>query len=187
MGCGGNTTDGSGGQRGYTFATSVDGGVPLNDLNPSQAAQLCGDINAAADGGLQATFCDAVNQGFAVNAAYLYLQGNPGASTATLQGKCETYLKGERSSGCPAAATCDVSIIRSNSTVCKATVSDEVTCINENAILDEAFLDATPSCANVSASVLNHYFADGGAFDTYNTLSHSASCEALINCVGISH
>jgi hypothetical protein len=194
MGCGGNSPngsggespDGSGGAPGYTFATSVDGGAPLNGLTPSQAAQLCADISAAADGGFQATSCNAVNQGFAVNAAYIYLQDNPGASTAALQAKCESFLHGEQSSGCVPPATCDVSVIRNNMGACAATVADEVTCINENAMIDEAFLKATPSCTSVSASILNRYFADGGAFDQYNVVPHSASCAALANCIGIS-
>lgn len=188
IGCGGKSADGggSGGAPGYTFATSVDGGVPLNGLTPSQATQLCSDVNAAA-GSLQTTYCNAVNQGFAVNAAYLYLQDNPGASTATLQARCASYLQGEQSSGCTApSATCDASAIRNNSATCAATVSDEVTCINENAMIDQAFLNATPACTSVSASVLGRYFADGGAFDTYNVVSNSASCAALANCVGVS-
>jgi hypothetical protein len=187
-GCGGKSADGSrsGGAPGYTFGTSVDGGVPLNGLTPSQATQLCSDINAAS-GSLQKTYCDAVNQGFAVNGAYLYLQGNPGASTATLRAKCASYLQGEQSSGCTApSATCDVSTIRNNSATCAATVSDEVTCINENATIDQAFLNATPACTSLSASVLGRYFAEGGAFDTYNVVANSASCAALANCVGIS-
>ena len=188
MGCGGKNADGSGsgGAPGYTFATSVDGGVPLNGLTPGQATQLCADVNAAT-GSLQVLYCNAVNQGFAVNAAYGYLQRNPGASTATLQEKCESYLQGEQSSGCSVpSATCDVSMIRNNSDACAATVFDEVTCINENAMIDQAFLNASPGCTSVSPSVLNRYFADGGAFDEYNVSPSSASCAALLNCVGIS-
>ena len=187
-GCGGKSADGSGsgGAPGYIFTTSVDGGVPLNSLTPSQATQLCADVNAAT-GSLQTLYCNAVNQGFAIDAARSYLQGNPGASTATLQAKCESYLQGEQSSGCSVpSATCDVSMIRNNSPTCAATVSDEVTCINENAMIDQAFLNATPGCTSVSASVLNRYFADGGAFDKYNVAPSSASCAALLNCIGIS-
>lgn len=188
MGCGGKSADGSGsgGAPGYTFTTNVDGGAPLNGLTPSQARQLCADINAAIDGGLQTTYCNAVNQGFAVNAAYIYLQDNPGASTATLQARCESFLEGEQSSGCVPAAMCDVSGIGSNSAACAATVSDAVTCINDNAMIDVAFQNATPGCTSVSASVLNRYFADGGAFDKYNVTPNSASCAALVNCIGIS-
>ena len=186
MGCGGKSSDGGRGAPGYTFATSVDGGVPLNALTPSQATQLCADVNAAS-GGLQTMYCNAVNQGFAVDGANTYLQDNPGASTATLQATCESFLKGQQSSGCVVpAAMCDVSLIRNNSAACAATVSDEVTCINENAMIDEAFLNATPGCTSVSASVLNRYFADGGAFDKYNVVPSSASCAALLNCIGIS-
>jgi hypothetical protein len=185
-GCGGKSADGSGGTPGYTFATSVDGGAPLNGLTPGQATQLCADINAATDGGLQTTYCKAVNQGFAVNAAYIYLQDNPGASTATLQATCESFLQNEQSSACVPAAMCDASQIRNNSAACAATVSDEVTCLNDNAMIDEAFLNATPGCTRLSASVLNRYFADGGAFDEYNVAPNSASCAALVNCIGIS-
>jgi hypothetical protein len=188
IGCGGQSADGSGsgGAPGYTFATSVDGDVPLNGLTPSQATQLCADINAAT-GSLQALYCSAVNEGFAVNAAYLYLQGNPSASAAALQAKCASYLQGEQSSGCTVpSATCDVSVIGNNSAACAATVSDEVTCVNETAMINQAFFNATPGCSSLSASVLNRYFADGGAFDTYNVAPMSPSCAALLGCVGIS-
>jgi hypothetical protein len=188
MGCGGRSAggSGSGGTPGYTFATSVDGGAPIKGLTPSQITQLCADINGAS-GGLQTTYCNAVNQGFAVNVAYLYLQENPGASAATLQAKCESYLEGEQSSGCDApAAMCDVSLIGNNSAACTATVSDEVTCINENAMINQAFLNATPGCSSLSPGVLNRYLADGGAFDKYNVVPTSASCAALLNCMGIS-
>jgi hypothetical protein len=182
MGCGGKSTDGSEGPPGGTFATSVDGGA-LNSLTPSQVAQLCTDINnAAADGGLETTFCNDLNLAFAVNASETYLRDNPGASTGTLQATCDSYLKGEQSYGCAPVAQCDASLFVNQPAACAATVSDLVACINEYAKLGTELANSGPSCTIVSASTLNRYYADGGAFDKYNV--NPASCAPLLNCHG---
>jgi hypothetical protein len=59
-------------------------------------------------------------------------------------------------------------------------------CINENAAIVQELWNTTPSCSTITASSLNRYFADGGAFDMYAVPSASASREALVSCVGIS-
>jgi hypothetical protein len=61
-----------------------------------------------------------------------------------------------------------------------------IACINENAAIVQSLLNTTPSCSTITASSLSPYFADGGAFDMYATPSASASCEALVSCLGIS-
>ena len=181
MGCGGKSTDGSGGPPGGTFATSVDGGA-LNTLAPSQATQLCTDINnAAGDGGLEATFCNDLNLAFAVDAVETYLRNNPGASTGMLQARCDSYLTGAQS-GCNPVAQCDVSLFVNQPAACVATVSDVVACINEYAKLAAELANSGPSCTSISASTLNRYYADGGAFDKYN--ESPASCAPLLNCHG---
>ena len=188
MGCGAKSADGidSGGAPGSTFATSVDGGALLNDLTPAQATQLCADINhLVTDGGLEAAYCNALNLSFAVNSAETYLQDNPSASTATLQAKCSSYLELEQSGTCTPIAACDLSTIGTQPAACMATVSDAVTCINENGMTAEALAKVTPGCTSLSATVLNRFYAAGGAFETYNITPNSASCAALVNCRGL--
>ncbi|HLK89891.1 MAG TPA: hypothetical protein VKZ18_08355 [Polyangia bacterium] len=183
--CGGKG-EASGGAPPYVFATSVDGGVLLDDLTASQAAQLCADINAAADGGLETSYCRALSAAVTADETRMYLQDNPGTSTAALQAQCATFLSGQQSDGCPAAAaTCDPTKIATGSSACTATVSDVVACINAYAVDYQGLLNGTPSCADVSPTSLSRYFADGGAFDTYNSIPTSASCTALLACPGI--
>jgi hypothetical protein len=194
VGCGSNGTggiaNGSGGSGGappaYTFATSVDGGVPLNDLTASQVTQLCADVNAAVASVLQPTYCNTASLVGAVSATNMYFQDNPGSSAASLQAMCATFLMGQSSSSCPVATMCDATKVATSSSACAAKVSDLVTCIDENNTQAQDLLNATPSCASVSPSSLNHFFTDGGLYDTYGANVVSASCEALIGCPGIS-
>ena len=139
VGCGskgtdgsGNGTGGGGGTPSYTFATSVDGGVSLSTLTTSQATQLCADVNAANAATLGPTDCSTANLAGALLDTNMYLQDNPGSSTATLQAICANFLTGLNSSPCPGTTTCDATTIATNSSACMATVSDIVTCINEN-------------------------------------------------------
>lgn len=181
-----NDTDGASSPFGsYTFATSVDGGVALNSLSGAQAMQLCADVNAANAANLQQLYCSAVNQAFAVDGARTYLEGNLGASSATLQAKCTSYLMGESGNPCFPAATCDAAAIATSSTYCMATVADVVACINDNTTITVDLLTTAPSCTMVSAATLNRFFVDGGAFEMYSVASSSASCLALAPCLGI--
>ena len=192
VGCGSKGADGSangtggmGGPSVYSFATSVDAGVSLNNLTASQSTQLCADVNAAVGSVLQPTYCSTTNLVGAVLATNMYFQDNPGASTATLQAKCTTFLAGQDASSCPALTMCDPTKVATGSGTCSATVSDVVTCIDENNTQAQNLLNAAPSCARVSPSRLNAFFSDGGSFDTYGALIVSASCKALTGCPGI--
>lgn len=177
---------GSGGAPPYTFATSVDGGIPLTDLTSSQAMQFCADVSTTNAGPLQATSCSAYNRAVAVDDTRDYLGDNPGTSNASLQEACTRFLMGQNSSPCPLVQACDPAEIALSSAACTATVADVVTCINENAALAQELLNTTPSCTSITASSLSLYFAAGGAFYMYSGVSMSASCEAIVPCNGIS-
>ena len=178
--------DGSGDAAPYTFATSVDGSVPLTDLTAAQAMQFCADVSTTNAGPLQTTSCSAYNRAVAVDDTRGYLEDNPGTSNASLQAVCTRFLMGQNSSPCPLVQACDPARIALSSAACTATVADVVICINENAALAQELLNTTPSCTSITASSLSRYFAAGGAFDMYAGVSMSASCEAIVPCNGIS-
>ena len=181
LGCGGGTAGSAGG----AVTTSVSGSMRLNDLSREQATQLCKDIEAANTATLEPTYCAATNHADAVLATDAFLQDNPTATDASLQTECSQLLTADEAIGCFAATSCDATTIASSSPTCTATVADIVNCLDENDAIIRKRLAVTPACDALTMSSLNAYGAPGGPFGTYNVVSMSASCSALVYCNGI--
>jgi hypothetical protein len=182
LGCGGSISGGT--SPGAAFTTRVSGTIPLSALTSAEATQLCDDVNNANAATLQPTNCAAGNHARVLLSTDAYLRGDPTATDADLQKQCSQTLPYFTADGCSVVASCDPSTV-STSPYCTATVADVVNCINENDALARTFLADTPTCDVVTASSLADYLAPGGAFETDNTVSKSANCEALVPCYGI--
>ena len=190
VGCGSRGPDGiangTGGSGGAVdaFATTVDGGVPLNNLTAGQATQLCADVNAAV-GAAAPMNCKSTNLELALQSTDTYFQHDPASSTASLQAMCAAFLMADNAEPCPVPMPCDATKILTNSSMCLAKVSDVVTCMNEYQTDIQDLLNGSPSCATVSPNTLNRFYADGGVYLTYGGNIMSASCEAVLGCSGI--
>jgi hypothetical protein len=168
-GGGGAGHTGTGGTpvTGGAFTTSVPAGTKLTGLTSAQATQLCSDIGTFINHTFIPNICNESASLSGLEAAYIDLLGNPGATDAQLRADCTAATADAGTSRCTGelvdggVQTCNVSSIPST---CQATVGQYGTCLNDTNAATAQFYGALPKCnAITAASVTALFAADGGA------------------------
>jgi len=167
VGCGGGSSGGSG-----TFATSVPASTKLTALTPTQAQQLCNDLDTFAQRSLSGSTCKLIG----IEAALL-LQAfsDTPATDAQLREACTQAYNGclNPDGGATTTDKCDPATFTTQPTTCQATVGDVQACENDQAAAYQQAFASVPSCSSLTAASLA---SSSGADAGTTTTTEPASC-----------
>jgi hypothetical protein len=132
--------------------SSVPSGTKLSALTPTQATQLCSDLDAYVE---QASLDRACGQWGLDQAAALAAK-TPASSDADLQAACtqgyNQCLSGD--AGLTTGSPCDSSTVSQVPSSCTATVGQLETCTEDRQVASNQMVASRPSCASLTAATL---------------------------------